>query len=342
MKIYTWNINGIGKAHKWQGVLDWLYQENPDILVLQSTRARPERIAADLYQPEGYYAFWVGTDNPHIGGTGLLSRVMPESVRFEHGVATLDDEGRAVAAEFSEFTLIVCQFSVNYRDTENQVYWALDVADEIRATGKPVILGGDLRVTHNPIDTCEPDRYWAQIDWNLNDDILDAGFVDIFRSRNPNLEGSYTYWDKKSNHRDANNGHRWHRFFVSSEMEDSVVDSHIHAEERLSIEQCPVSITLSFESESPAAEPNDIPESKTNPPAVHSPRQPEEDDGSGYVYLIQDTECTKTYKIGHSVDVPTRRNTLEIMLPFEIELIHTIATPDRRTLEKVIACPLQK
>lgn len=53
--------------------------------------------------------------------------------------------------------------------------------------------------------------------------------------------------------------------------------------------------------------------------------------GGGYVYLIQSP--TGAYKIGRTVNPSNRLKTFTVKLPFEIELLATIQTPDMYQLE---------
>ena len=43
MKLISWNVNGVRAVEK-KGFLDWLSQENPDILCIQETKAKIEQL----------------------------------------------------------------------------------------------------------------------------------------------------------------------------------------------------------------------------------------------------------------------------------------------------------
>ena len=43
MKIISWNVNGIRAVLK-KGFLDFIEQQNPDIICLQETKASPEQV----------------------------------------------------------------------------------------------------------------------------------------------------------------------------------------------------------------------------------------------------------------------------------------------------------
>ena len=47
MKIISWNVNGIRAVLK-KGFAEWFAEEQPDILCLQETKARPEQVELPL------------------------------------------------------------------------------------------------------------------------------------------------------------------------------------------------------------------------------------------------------------------------------------------------------
>ncbi len=55
---------------------------------------------------------------------------------------------------------------------------------------------------------------------------------------------------------------------------------------------------------------------------------------AGHIYVIKALTESPQYKIGRTKELPKRIETLEVKLPFEIEVIHTIKTDDIASLEK--------
>jgi len=58
--------------------------------------------------------------------------------------------------------------------------------------------------------------------------------------------------------------------------------------------------------------------------ARRTPKHPPRD-RSGYIYLVEGQNC---YKIGKSIDVPTRTRSFGLQLPFPTKLIHSMPTDD--------------
>ena len=52
MKLISWNVNGVRAVVK-KGFLDWLDQEQPDILCLQETKAHIDQLTAEILTDHG-------------------------------------------------------------------------------------------------------------------------------------------------------------------------------------------------------------------------------------------------------------------------------------------------
>lgn len=61
MKILSYNVNGIRAAIS-KGLIDWLREENPDVLCLQETKAQPEQIDAALFEERGYHCYFLSAE----------------------------------------------------------------------------------------------------------------------------------------------------------------------------------------------------------------------------------------------------------------------------------------
>ena len=56
MKLLSWNVNGIRAALK-KGFAEFVDTEQPDVLCLQETKARPEQVELPL-ELGGYQTYW--------------------------------------------------------------------------------------------------------------------------------------------------------------------------------------------------------------------------------------------------------------------------------------------
>ena len=252
LKLLSWNVNGI-RAIKGKGFLDWLYRESPDILCLQETKAQPDQLDADLKEPKGYHVYWNYPERKGYSGVAVYTREEPRSVIYNFGEGGLGIEGRIIIAEYAGFTLMNIYFPngklgperLSYKMTFYDEY--LKYADSLKASGKKLVICGDVNTAHKEIDLARPkenskvsgflpeERAWI-------DNFIAHGYADTFRrfNKEPN---QYSYWDMKSGARERNVGWRIDYFFVSENLLPSVSGAFI-LPGVMGSDHCPIGITL--------------------------------------------------------------------------------------------------
>jgi len=253
MRFFSWNVNGIRAAHK-KGFLDWLQSSQADVVCLQETRAGAAQLPEALNRPDGYQAIWVAGERKGYSGVALLTRHAPQSIQMGLGIEEFDCEGRTIQADFGDYVLITAYFPTGGRDLSRVPYKMaykaafLETCERLRAEGKGVIFCGDVNTAHRPIDLARPksnqnhtgflpeERAWIDV-------VLEAGYVDAYRTLNPEQEGAYTWWAQWGGARDRNVGWRLDYFFVSPDLWPRVEAAEIHPEV-LGSDHCPVSLTL--------------------------------------------------------------------------------------------------
>ncbi len=170
------------------------------------------------------------------------------------GVPKHDNEGRSITAEFENFfyvTVYVPNSSsglkrIDYRTQEWDVAF-LKYLKKLEQT-KPVVVCGDLNVAHQEIDLKNPKSNYnktpgytqAEIDGLTT--MLESGFVDTFRSLNPQTI-KYSWWSYRGGARSKNVGWRLDYFLVSQSLMPSVKDSEI-LNEVMGSDHCPVQLTI--------------------------------------------------------------------------------------------------
>jgi hypothetical protein len=105
-RVVTWNVNGIRSIAKKDFFTD-LKLMNPDVLCLQETKAAAEEVVEVLDSKHGYHVF-ANSSKARKGysGTAILTREQPVDVLFDMGVGKHDQEGRVIAAEYSNFFVV--------------------------------------------------------------------------------------------------------------------------------------------------------------------------------------------------------------------------------------------
>ena len=80
MKLISWNVNGIRAVLK-KGFMDFLKTENPDVLCIQETKARPEQVDMNLV---GYdHKYWNRAEKKGYSGTAIFSKIKPLNVTYD-------------------------------------------------------------------------------------------------------------------------------------------------------------------------------------------------------------------------------------------------------------------
>lgn len=252
IELLCWNVNGI-RAVMGKGFLDWLYREAPDIISLQETKAHIEQLDASLKEPKGYHAYWNYPERKGYSGVATFTKEEPLSIRYEFEAGPLDLEGRVIIAAYPEFTLLNIYFPNGKKDASRLKYKMdfyeafLQFADTLKASGKKLVVCGDVNTAHKEIDLARPrenekvsgflpeERAWM-------DKFVAHGYIDTFRHFHPEPH-QYTWWDLKSGARTRNVGWRIDYFFVSENLLPSVARAFIMPEVTGS-DHCPVGIKL--------------------------------------------------------------------------------------------------
>lgn len=219
LRIMTFNANGVRSAAD-KGFFDWFAGMDADILCVQELKAQLGDIPEKLRALPGYVSFFHCAQTKRgYSGCGLWCRQTPESVRLGFGDEEFDAEGRCVEADFGRTIVISAYFPSGTSGDERQQakYRFLDRflvhLDALQASGKEIVLCGDLNIAHKEIDIknwrgnlkhsgfLPEERQW------MTDLLEKHGFVDVFRRIDPRPE-RYTWWSQRGQARAKNVGWR--------------------------------------------------------------------------------------------------------------------------------------
>lgn len=245
MKIISWNVNGL-RAVMNKGFMEYVNQEDPDILCLQEIKLSEGQLALDL---ENYYEYYNYAEKKGYSGTAIFSKTEPLNVTYGIGIEDHDKEGRVITAEYDDFFLVTCYtpnskrglLRLDYRQVWEDAF--RDYLVTLNKT-KPVILCGDLNVAHKEIDLANPQSNRKNAGFTDEErakfqELLDAGFIDTFRYFYPDIPDMYTWWSYITKARERNVGWRIDYFVVSKDFENQLLDASIHMEQ-MGSDHCPV------------------------------------------------------------------------------------------------------
>lgn len=264
MRLYSWNVNGI-RAVVNKGLFQkFIAEHQPDVLCLQETKAEQGQAEIDLSE---YAEYWNSAKKKGYSGTAIFSKTkplqvlygFPESIIKDYSVAAdkygnPNDEGRVIAAEFEAFW-VVTVYTPNSKGDLSRLSLRYDHWDkaflayvkQLEMT-KPVAFCGDLNVAHQEIDLANPKPNVGKHGFTNEErkrfgDFLTAGYIDTYRSLNPEKTDAYTWWTHWANARARNVGWRIDYWLVSASLNDKIVTANIHPD-IMGSDHCPVSIEI--------------------------------------------------------------------------------------------------
>ena len=247
-KIISYNVNGIRAATN-KGLLDWIKENDFDIVSVQEIKAMKEQAPLALIEEMGYHHFWHSAEKKGYSGVATFAKKEPDNVVIGCGIEKYDREGRILRTDFGEVSLLNCYFpsgttgdirqDFKYEFLDDFFFWINDLKKE-----RPnLIIVGDYNIAHTEMDIHNPksnknssgflpeEREWMT-KW------FESGFTDAFRHLNPELI-EYSWWSFRANARANNKGWRIDYQSVSDPLKDKIKKA-FQINEAVHSDHCPV------------------------------------------------------------------------------------------------------
>ncbi|MBC2714822.1 MAG: exodeoxyribonuclease III [Desulfobacteraceae bacterium] len=256
-KLASWNVNGLRAVVK-KGFFESFHQLDADVVCVQETKLQDHQLADDVRHIDGYESFWsYSIVKKGYSGVGAWTKIQPNSVKNGMGIEEYDREGRIVELDFDEFILFNIYFPNGQMD-DDRLNFKLNFykdffvyADNLRKSGRSLVITGDYNTAHNEIDLKNPKANektsgFLRIERDWLDKILSEGYVDTFRYLYPEAI-KYSWWTYRFKARDRNAGWRIDYFFVTQDLIDSgrvkeaFIDNDIFGSDH-----CPIGLVLDF------------------------------------------------------------------------------------------------
>lgn len=217
MRVLTWNVNGIRAAMR-KGLADWIDEIEPDVVMLQEIRARPDQIDELTFPFAGWHAVWNPAEKAGYAGTAIFSRLPIKTHRAGIDGAA-DPDGRLIRADIDGIDLLSIYLPSGSNSPEGQTRkdaWMLQfkpwLATLLRRR-RPVVLGGDLNIARDERDIFH---------WRSNRDVsgflpherawmnnvVESGWRDLVREHAGDVDGPYTWWSNRGQARQLDRGWR--------------------------------------------------------------------------------------------------------------------------------------
>jgi exodeoxyribonuclease-3 len=231
MKIVTYNVNGIRAAVK-KGFLEWLKEEDPDILCIQETKAQPDQIPVSDFSALGYHTYIHSAQKKGYSGVAILSKQAADHVEIGMGIDKYDYEGRFIRADYGDLSVVSVYHPSGSSGELRQAFkmqWLTDFqnyVNELRKTRPNLVISGDYNICHKAIDIHDPKRNAKnsgflpeEREWMTQ--FLADGYIDSFRHLNKEPH-QYTWWSYRANARANNKGWRIDYHMISNQMQNQI------------------------------------------------------------------------------------------------------------------------
>ena len=216
MKIATFNINNVGG--RLDNLLDWLAQEEPDVVCLQELKVQQGSFPVEPLQQLGYHAAWVGERT--WNGVAILARgAEPIVTRTRLPGAPEDTQARYIEAAVSG-VLVASLYLPNGNPApgpkfDYKLAWMerlLAHADTLMSSGAPVVLAGDFNVIPTDQDIYPKHSYAGNALLRPESRVafqrlLDQGWTDALRAQHP-VRPLWTFWSYLRNRWTTDHGPR--------------------------------------------------------------------------------------------------------------------------------------
>lgn len=253
MKFVSWNVNGLRAWHK-KGASSWFIKEKPDFFCIQETKCDVSQVPEELRNLFPYYSFFNESKaRKGYSGVGIWAKQKPKDVLYGLNKEEFDTEGRVLTLVYETFVLINCYFPNGGQGPERVEFKLrfykefLNFCQRFEKRGLKVIFCGDVNTAHTEIDLARPKENikntgFLPIERAWIDEVLEVGFIDTFRFKNPE-KIKYSYWDMKTFARSRNVGWRIDYFFVGENLKNKIVSVDIFSDV-VGSDHCPIFLDL--------------------------------------------------------------------------------------------------
>lgn len=185
-------------------------QQKADFVCVQELKAQADDMTEDFLNPHSYHGHFHYAEKKGYSGTGVYSKMKPDSVQIGFGSPEFDAEGRYVRCDFGNLSVISLYCPSGSSSPERQEakfrFMALFLPHlaSLIAEGRELVICGDWNIAHKEIDLknwkgnqknsgfLPEERAWMT---HLFDE---QGWVDTYRHLHPDTTGdAYTWWSNR-------------------------------------------------------------------------------------------------------------------------------------------------
>lgn len=202
MRIATFNANSI--RARLEIVLDWLAEQEPDVLAIQETKCQDQDFPVAPFEEAGYNVAFHGMKS--YNGVALISKAPARGARTGIGDEAFGHDCRVLTAEFDGVTVVNTYVpngtKVGSEKWTYKLAWLARFRDYLEATvarNPNTVWLGDVNIAPEPRDVYDSAKVLGGVghhpdEFAALDRIQELGLVDLFRKFEPG-GGHFTFWE---------------------------------------------------------------------------------------------------------------------------------------------------
>jgi exodeoxyribonuclease III len=246
MKIATWNVNSIRTRE--EIVLNWLKNNDIDVLCLQETKVTDDLFPMSNFQELGYHVYISG--QKAYNGVAIFSKQkMTDIVTGFSPIIGVEKTGifheqkRVISGVINDIRIVNLYVpngsSVGSEKYEYKLKW-LEILREYlqllrEKTPSEMLICGDINIALENKDIYKPkgnkDIMASDLERESLRKVLEIGFKDVLRKFTTET-GFYTWWDYRRSGFSNNRGWRIDHFYLTEKLYEKAVNCYIDIEPR--------------------------------------------------------------------------------------------------------------
>ena len=239
MKVASFNVNSL--RVRLEIILNWLQQQQPDILAVQETKVQDIDFPIEVFEDNAYQCIYKGQKS--YNGVAIFSKDLPSNVEFGFEDEP-KDQSRLIKAQIKGITIVNTYIPQGYLVESEKFEYKLNWFKRLQNyfdmkfnSNEPLLWVGDFNVAPEPIDVYNPEGLSGHVCFhpevrNALKQTMKWGFTDIFRKhcREPN---QYTFWDYRApNTFKRNLGWRLDHIMATEPLAATSINCYIDKEPR--------------------------------------------------------------------------------------------------------------
>jgi len=202
VKIATFNANSV--RVRAEILLDWLAENQPDVLAIQETKCEDDKFPQEIFQESGYNVVFHGQKS--YNGVAIASRAPAQRVTTGFGDVSWPEDCRILAAEIDGVLILNTYVPNGNKVGSEKFQYKLDWLARLRRwmddrmdSGQDCIWLGDINIARHPEDVYDSAKVLGGVghhpqEFEALDRVLDWGWSDCFRKFTTE-GGHFTFWE---------------------------------------------------------------------------------------------------------------------------------------------------